>query len=38
MLLNRSYFRNVRFFHEADPDVILGGLVHNGSISEKNFS
>ncbi|KAF8246557.1 hypothetical protein K440DRAFT_602229 [Wilcoxina mikolae CBS 423.85] len=35
--LNRSYFRNVRFFDEATPDDILGGLVQNGSLTEKNF-
>ena len=34
---HRSHFRNVRFFDEANPDVVLGGLVQNGSLTEKNF-
>ncbi|KAF8534664.1 hypothetical protein BDD12DRAFT_988700 [Trichophaea hybrida] len=34
---NRSHFRNVRFFDEANPDVVLGGLIQNGSLTEKNF-
>lgn len=34
---HRSHFRNVRFFDEANPDVVLGGLVQNGSITERNF-
>jgi hypothetical protein len=34
---HRSHFRNVRFFDEANPDVVLGGLVQNGSVTEKNF-
>lgn len=34
---HRSRFRNVRFFDEANPDVVLGGLIQNGSLTEKNF-
>ena len=34
---HRSHFRNVRFFDEANPDVALGGLIQNGSLTEKNF-
>jgi len=37
MSSHRSHFRNVRFFDEANPDVVLGGLVQNGSLTEKNF-
>ncbi|KAF8528324.1 hypothetical protein BDD12DRAFT_989334 [Trichophaea hybrida] len=37
MPLNRSYFRNVRFFDETTPDNFLGGLIQNGSLTEKNF-
>ena len=37
MALNRSLIRNV-FFHDATyPDVTLGGLFQNGSITEANF-
>ena len=32
-----SHFRNVRFFDEANPDIVLGGLVQNGSLTERNF-
>jgi hypothetical protein len=34
---NRSHFRNVHFFDEANPDSVLGGLIQNGSVTEKNF-
>lgn len=34
---HRSHFRNVRFFDEANPDVVVGGLIQNGSLTEKNF-
>lgn len=37
MSAHRSHFRNVRFSDEAKPNVILGGLVQNGSLTEKNF-
>ena len=37
MSSHRSHFRNVHFFNEASPDVVLGGLVQNGSLTEKNF-
>jgi hypothetical protein len=33
----RSHFRNVRFFNKANPDVVLGGLVQNGSFTERDF-
>lgn len=36
MSRHRSHFRNVRFFDEANPDVVLGGLAQNGSLTEKN--
>jgi len=39
MSSHRSHFRNVRnvrFFDEANPDVVLGGLIQNGSLTE-NF-
>ena len=32
---HRSHFRNVRFFDETNPDVVLGGLIQNGSLTEK---
>ena len=35
--LNRSLGRNVRFSDERNPDVILGGLIQNGSVTEMNF-
>ena len=34
---NRSRFRNVWFFDASHQDIILGGLVQNGSITEKNL-
>jgi len=37
MSSHRSHFSNVRFFDEANPDVVLGGLVQNGFLTEKNF-
>ncbi|KAL2114691.1 hypothetical protein VUR80DRAFT_1 [Thermomyces stellatus] len=33
---DRSRFRNVWFLDASHPDTILGGLVQNGSITEKN--
>jgi hypothetical protein len=36
MSSHRSHIRNVRFFDEANPDVVLGGLIQNGSLTE-NF-
>ena len=36
MPVNCSLPRNVRFHHASDPEVILGGLVQNGSITEEN--
>ncbi|KAG0640477.1 hypothetical protein HOY80DRAFT_1135946 [Tuber brumale] len=35
--VNRSLPRNVSFYDAAHPDVALGGLVQNGSITEANF-
>jgi len=33
----RSLLRNVSFYDATKPDVVLGGLVQNGSITEANF-
>ncbi|KAF8466217.1 HNH endonuclease-domain-containing protein [Kalaharituber pfeilii] len=37
MSSNRSHFRNVQFYDGSNPDVLLGGLVQNGSVTERNF-
>ncbi|KAG0124868.1 hypothetical protein HOY82DRAFT_633119 [Tuber indicum] len=37
MSLNRSFARNVKFYDATIPDEVLGGLVQNGSITERNF-
>ncbi|KAG0641119.1 HNH endonuclease-domain-containing protein [Tuber brumale] len=37
MSRTRSVGRNVTFYNAAQPDVALGGLVQNGSITEENF-
>ncbi|KAG0131798.1 hypothetical protein HOY82DRAFT_578422 [Tuber indicum] len=37
MSINRSLPRNVSFYDATHPDVALGGLVQNGSITEANF-
>ncbi|CUS15892.1 unnamed protein product, partial [Tuber aestivum] len=37
MATNRSLTRNVTFYNPTHPDVALGGLVQNGSITEANF-
>ncbi|KAG0131854.1 hypothetical protein HOY82DRAFT_645589 [Tuber indicum] len=37
MSLNRSFARNVEFYDATSPDEVLGGLVQNGSITERNF-
>ncbi|KAG0136485.1 HNH endonuclease-domain-containing protein, partial [Tuber indicum] len=37
MSQNRSLPRNVTFYDATKPDVALGGLVQNGSITEANF-
>jgi hypothetical protein len=34
---NRSLCRNVRFYDATVPDVALGGLAQNGSVTEANF-
>ncbi|KAF8456037.1 HNH endonuclease-domain-containing protein [Kalaharituber pfeilii] len=35
--MNRSHFRNVHFYNGSNPDILLGGLVQNGSVTEANF-
>ena len=37
MTSNRSHFRNVHFYDGSNPDILLGGLVQNGSVTEANF-
>lgn len=37
MSLDRSEDRNVHFFDERKPDIVLGGLVQNNSVTEKSF-
>ena len=37
MTSNRSHFRNVHFYDGSNPDILLGGLVQNGSVTERNF-
>ncbi|KAF8465989.1 hypothetical protein BDZ91DRAFT_849115 [Kalaharituber pfeilii] len=37
MSSNRSYSRNVQIYDGSNPDVLLGGLVQNGSVTERNF-
>ncbi|KAG0128889.1 hypothetical protein HOY82DRAFT_580006 [Tuber indicum] len=37
MSINRSLSRNVSFYDATHPDVALGGLAQNGSITEANF-
>jgi hypothetical protein len=37
MSLDRSLLRNVSFYDATNPDVALGGLFQNGSITEANF-
>jgi len=34
---NRSLGRNVHFYDATVPDVALGGLIQNGSVTEVNF-
>ena len=34
---NRSHFRNVHFYDGSNADILLGGLVQNGYITETNF-
>ena len=34
MASNRSHFRNVHFY---DGSILLGGLIQNGSVTERNF-
>ncbi|PWW72050.1 hypothetical protein C7212DRAFT_354837 [Tuber magnatum] len=37
MSQTRSVGRNVTFYNAAQPDVALGGLIQNGSITEESF-
>ena len=37
MPINRSLGRNVHFYNAAFPEVPLGGLVQNGSVTQANF-
>lgn len=37
MALNRSLLRNITFHDAIHPDVTLGGLYQNGSLTEGNF-
>jgi len=37
MASNRVLGRNVHFYDATVPDVALGGLVQNGSVTEANF-
>ena len=37
MPIDRSADRNIHFFDDANPDVCLGGLIQNGSVTEANF-
>ena len=37
MASNRIHFRNVQFYDGSDPDILLGGLVQNGCVTERNF-
>src|SRR5437773_1112457 len=37
MNIDRSSGRNVHFYDALAPGVALGGLIQNGSITEKNF-
>ena len=34
---NRSHFRNVHFYDGSNPDILLGGLIQNGSVTERTF-
>lgn len=37
MPIDRSLGRNVHFYDASVPDVSLGGLIQNGSVTEANF-
>jgi len=37
MALSRSGLRNINIYDAMHPDVALGGLCQNGSITEENF-
>ena len=37
MPFDRSPGRNVHFYDASSPDIVLGGLIQNGSVTEANF-
>ncbi|KAF8454787.1 HNH endonuclease-domain-containing protein [Terfezia claveryi] len=37
MLIDRLLGRNVQFYNATSPEVALGGLIQNGSVTEANF-
>jgi HNH endonuclease len=37
MPINRAPGRNVHIYDASAPDVVLGGLIQNGSVTENNF-
>ena len=37
MALNRALLRNVTFYDATRPNIVLGGLFQNGSLTESNF-
>jgi len=37
MPIKRSLHRNILFYDAGNPDVLLGGLIQNGSITDANF-
>lgn len=37
MAFDRSESRNIHFFDERNPDVVLGGLVQNSLVTERKF-
>lgn len=37
MPLDRSADRNVHFYDVTSPEVPLGGMIQNGSVTEANF-
>jgi len=37
MPINRSLGRNIHFYDATSPEVVLGGMVQNGSVTEANF-
>ena len=37
MPIDRSLGRNVHFYDATSPEVVLGGMIQNGSVTEANF-